>query len=634
MAQRVRGNLRTRLPATLRLVCVAAAVCGRCLAGDDVPAEPVEPAAIAQPDARIAELIQQLGAPEYATRERAQAELQRLRLDAFDALNEAQFHDDIEIAMSARYLVLSMQVNWASDDDAPEVKQQLRGYGDRPENERRALIDQLALLGPAPALRPLCRLARYEASERLSKHAALRALGLAVPADAAGRQELAQTLQARMGKSKRVAADWLRTYALLLRGEAAAVARWQELVDREQSRLVDTPEQTSREITRDLLKWFADQLAQRNRTEEALAVMRKMTSLLNSTPQEVLDAVDWFRERESWSIVVDIASQFPETFRRSPQLLYRLAETYSHLDDRQKAAETAQLALNATADNADRHLELAGILEHDGLFESAEQEYRHVAAMLESNPMHALLARYYLAELLHARHQDQAAGNLLQEIVEAVESSEEVRATLENDLGKDLGSTRSRLYFFWAEHEVRQGNPARQRELLLEGYRHDPRDADLLIAMYRVPEADETWERETRTRINTAADKYRHQITELQERLKEVRQADDRALILGQLALMNNQLAWLVANTDGNADEAIKCSLESLRLLENRSGFLDTLGRCYYAKGDFANAVKYQSRAVAQEPHSPTMVAQLELFQKALREQEAAQGPGEAAPPK
>ena len=398
---------------------------------------------------------------------------------------------------------------------------------------------------------------------------------------------------------------------------------------------MDTPEQTSREITRDLLKWFADQLAQRNRTEEALAVMRKMTSLLNSTPQEVLDAVDWFRARESWSIVVDIASQFPETFRRSPQLLYRLAETYGHLDDRQKAAETAQLALNATSDDADRHLELAGILEHDGLFESAEQEYRHVAAMLESSPMHALLARYYLAELLHARHQDQAAGNLLQEIVEAVESSEEVRATLENDLGKDLGSTRSRLCFFWAEHEGRQGNPARQRELLLEGYRHDPRDADLLIAMYRVPEADETWEGETRTRINTAADEYRRQIAELQERLKEVRQADDRALILGQLALMNNQLAWLVANTDGDADEAIKCSLESLRLLENRSGFLDTLGRCYYAKGDLANAVKYQSRAVAQEPHSPAMVAQLELFQKALREQEAAQGPGgEAAPPK
>ena len=290
-------------------------------------------------------MIQQLGAPEYATRERAQAELQRLRLDAFDALNEAQFSDDIEIAMSARYLVRSMQVNWASDDDSPEVKQQLRGYGNRPENERRNLIDQLALLGAEQAVRPLCRLVRYEASEKLSKHAALLVMGLTVPEEATARQGFVETLQARMGKSKRAASAWLRAYALLLNNDPAATAQWKELVDQEQTRLVDSPDQTSREITRDLLKWFADQLTRRDQPDEALAVMRKMTSLLNSTPQEVLDAVDWFRERSSWAIVVEIASQFPETFKRSPLLLYRLAETYRQLGDRQKAEETAQQAL-------------------------------------------------------------------------------------------------------------------------------------------------------------------------------------------------------------------------------------------------------------------------------------------------
>ena len=131
-------------------------------------------------------------------------------------------------------------------------------------------------------------------------------------------------------------------------------------MDQEQTRLVDSPDQTSREITRDLLKWFADQLTQRNQPDEALAVMRKMTSLLNSTPQEVLDAVDWFRERRSWAIVVEIASQFPETFKRSPLLLYRLAETYSQLGDRQKAEETAQQALGTTPDEPEKHLEMAG----------------------------------------------------------------------------------------------------------------------------------------------------------------------------------------------------------------------------------------------------------------------------------
>jgi tetratricopeptide (TPR) repeat protein len=229
--------------------------------------------------------------------------------------------------------------------------------------------------------------------------------------------------------------------------------------------------------------------------------------------------------------------------------------------------------------------------------------------------------------MLHALRKDQAAGDLLKEIVEAVEASQDVRSLLETELGRDVGSTKSRLCFFYAEHEGQQGNAARQRELLLEGYQHDPRDADLLIAMYHLPQADEAWTRETRQRINTAAEEYRRQIRELQDQAN-TRQGEDRALALGQLALMNNQLAWLAANTDGDADEAIRCSLESLRLLESRSGFLDTLGRCYYAKGDFANAVKFQTRAVAQEPHSPAMVAQLALFQKALQEQESAKVPG------
>ena len=88
-------------------------------------------------DARIQQLIQQLGSSQYATRQRAKTELKRLRLEAFDALNEAQENDDIEIALSARYLVRSMQVNWWTDEDSPEVKQLLRGYGGRPDPERR-----------------------------------------------------------------------------------------------------------------------------------------------------------------------------------------------------------------------------------------------------------------------------------------------------------------------------------------------------------------------------------------------------------------------------------------------------------------------------------------------------------------
>ncbi|MCA9210287.1 MAG: tetratricopeptide repeat protein, partial [Planctomycetales bacterium] len=57
---------------------------------------------------------------------------------------------------------------------------------------------------------------------------------------------------------------------------------------------------------------------------------------------------------------------------------------------------------------------------------------------------------------------------------------------------------------------------------------------------------------------------------------------------------------------------------KSLELVPDTAGYLDTLGRCYYAKGDYANAVKYQTQAVRLDPHTQQIRRQLELFEKAL----------------
>jgi hypothetical protein len=620
-------------------------VVGPGLRAQEPPATPsaaspaaTQPPPAAQPlaadlDARINELIQQLGAAEYATRERAQEELRRLRLDAFDALNEAQLNDDIEIALTARYLVNSMQVNWSSEDDSPEVKQLLRGYGSRNEADRRSALDQLAARGAEQGIRPLCRLARYEASEKLSKQAALHAMSFAVPEEPTALASFIDSLRARVGKSRRAAAGWLRAYADWLANDPTAETQWKDLVQLEQIRMVDTPELTSREITGDLLKWYADQLSRRGRNDEALAAMRTLVSLLNSAPAEVIDAVDWFRDRQGWTIVLEIAQQFPDTFQRNSFLMYRLAEAHLRLGDATKADALAKQALEAGGDGLSGHLEVAANLQHDGLFDWAELEYRSVGEKMDSDPREALLARLYLSEMLHELEKDEAAAALLQEVVTAVDESKELTALMEEELGRNIGSTKSRLCFFQAQHQAAVGNAQRCRELLLEGYLHDPDDADLLIGMFRAAEADEAWKQETRTRIETAAQRFREKIKELQfEARPDIQGPQDVAAF--QLAQANNQLAWLIGNTLGDPDEAIRCSRASLALLPDRSGFLDTLGRCYYAKGDYASAVKYQTQAVADEPHSPAMLKQLALFQKALEEQAAAaeKGPSPTGP--
>ena len=59
--------------------------------------------------------------------------------------------------------------------------------------------------------------------------------------------------------------------------------------------------------------------------------------------------------------------------------------------------------------------------------------------------------------------------------------------------------------------------------------------------------------------------------------------------------------------------------LGGLELRPETAGYLDTLGRCYYAKGDYKSAVLHQSRAAELDPHSVQIRRQLEFFQQALK---------------
>ncbi len=84
-----------------------------------------------------------------------------------------------------------------------------------------------------------------------------------------------------------------------------------------------------------------------------------------------------------------------------------------------------------------------------------------------------------------------------------------------------------------------------------------------------------------------------------------------------------NQLAWLVGNTEGDYQEALRCSQKSIELRPNVAGYLDTLGRCYFSVGDFSNAVKYQLQAIELDPHSGQMNRQLVVFREALAKAES-----------
>jgi tetratricopeptide (TPR) repeat protein len=572
-------------------------------------------------ESKIAGLIQQLGAEQFASREKAQAELERLGLTAFDALHEAQSDEDIEIALRARYLVRAMRVNWSRDDDPVEVKRILRGYGEiQNDAERKNRMERLASLEDWRGAGALCRLVRFEPSDILSKRAALLLMNMSDPQEEAQRVAVSQMIRSTVGLSKRAGGQWLRTFVKTLESPEAALPDWEAITRDEQTAFADFPESKSnREIVRDLLRWRAELLLRLEHDEEAVAVMRRAIELLDETRKDLLDMVDWLMERKAWAVVADVAKQFPSSFHEDPLLLYRLAESQVQLGQRELAEETAARALKLATDDLQSHIITAVALQTRGMFEWAEREFRHVIDQGPANSEFNLKSRLLLSEMLHDIGRELSAAKVLQGVVDAMDKDPAALQWVQ-DYRDNPASIRSRLYYFYAQHFASTGDRKQQIEHLDLGIESDPTDADVLIAMYRIADADDAWRQRTQRLIADAASHFREEISNYNRQVEQSPNETQRAWAGRKLATENNQLAWLIGNTEGDYDEALRCSQRSLELVPDAAGYLDTLGRCYYAKGDFVNAVKSQSRAVELEPHSGQIRRQLELFQKALAE--------------
>lgn len=604
--------------ATYVLMVVAFAFGSEVVAAKDSTGMDVSQADRAALEAVIANWIKQLGAEEYARRERAQAELRRLGLTAFDALLRAQESEDIEIAMRSRYLLRSMTVRWAHENDPLEVKEILRGYDGKSPSERKALTDQLAALPEFQGTAALCRLVRFETSDLLSKRAALLVMHQPSELDSQVRTQLADTITRETGLSKRIGAEWLRTYVDTLSDDGSTLKRWEQITRQEELVFHQMPEETSPEIVRDLLRWQVGLLDSFGRDEEALAVVRRTIDLVDGTREQLLDTVDWLMDREAWAMVEEVANRFSERFNKSSLLLYRLAESQLEQGLELVAENTANRAMEANRDDQQEHVRAAYSLQERGRFEWSEREYRRVMELGPLGSLYDLQARFLLSEMLHDLQREHSAAEVLQEVVELMKKDKNVAYTATR-IGRDPGGVNSRMHYFFAEYHRANGDKKKQIEQLQEGVKHDPTDADVLIAIYRVEGADQKWKTATKEHIKKAVQTFHDQIRLYDRQVTDASDEQHREYYKGELASANNQLAWLVGNTEGDFDEAVRCSQRSLELRPNRAGYLDTLGRCYYAKGDLENAVKHQTKAVELEPHSGQIQRQLELFQRALK---------------
>jgi tetratricopeptide (TPR) repeat protein len=587
-------------------VCLVGLATVATLRADEPPEQIVESEPLGEPNKaaetaeRTRRLIAQLGDADYFVRERAQQELALIGFEAFDALTAAEDDDDVEIAARAKYLVRMMRIDWTADADPPEVKPIVSNYATANEASRIEKIKKLAALADDKGLAVLCRIVRFERSAHLSKLAAVAVLDQK-PNDEAW-QARERTIREGVGTSTRPSAEWLKTYLASRSDPAAAVGAWQALAEVEEKTLAETPHQTSHDVVAALWRQQAALLRALDRRDEAVAAMLRIVAVEQGGSRTLSELLDWLVEQRAWSVVDEVATRFADQFARDPFLMYVLAQARLAQGDEVRAEEIAAKALAMNADEPEAHYYVFVPLQERHWVRWAEQELRRAIAIGKPTSAFTMVCQSFLAEMLHDRGEDLAAAQLMETAASSMKAN--IKANRVSDNRRlEMSKFEARQHYYQACHLVSPGEKAERVKQLVLAADSDPTDADVLIALYRLPDAEPELRDRTLTMIRSAADEFR--------RLIQQNADNDRGTNC-------NQLAWLIANTEGDFQEALRCSQHSLELRPNDPGLLDTLGRCYYALGDLENAVKYQSKAVEINPHSGLMNKQLALFREAL----------------
>jgi tetratricopeptide (TPR) repeat protein len=283
-------------------------------------------------------------------------------------------------------------------------------------------------------------------------------------------------------------------------------------------------------------------------------------------------------------------------------LLYYLAEVQAAQGQEAQADETAAKArgLNPGANLASvfAHWETAVGLQRRGLFRWAEAEYRYV---VESGvPEFQIRGRIMLSEMKQDQGEHLGAAGVLEEMFNT--DSRKLDLLL-NQIEQTAAQIRARMDYFYACHWQQQGDRQKQREYLDKAIASDPAELDTLIACYKLPDADAEYRKKTVELINKAAAAMRREIEQMPDEPSGY-----------------NQLAWLVGNTEGDVDEALRFAHKAIELSPESGAYYDTLAHVYFGRGDFQNAVKYQARAAELEPHSGMIARQLEVFRAKLEQ--------------
>ncbi len=572
--------------------------------------EPNRPAISAAESTKA--LIAQLGSADFAKRREAEARLIELGAAAFDDLHHAQADSDLEIASQSQYLLHRVPIDWARPYDSAAVRELMANYAKVNSVERHEMIAELDALEEAAGLAALSRIAHFELSMALAKHAALAVL------NDRNKHEQDHSLRSRLileeiGTSPRDSAQWLRLYASQLGDRQKIDPQWLTLIDEETERMKEDRDRTSLSLLLRLMEFHVQLSKDYAQPEPLFETLRRRIDLLaEETEHErdaIVQAINWCIKNEQWPALGMLETHYSQSIKADRLLLYLVAAGRAAHHLPVEAAELAKRAYNHVAFDVEERNRVGDVVADLGHHDWAEREWRFVIDKTPLTSTQSMIARTSVANwCLHDRGEDKAAAELLGEVCDAVDGDPEMKNTVMADSEASYylnNMLRTQREYFTACHLESQEDFNGQRKALEKAFSRNYKDPDVLIAMHRLQEADDTYRERVKGRIVRA-------LAEVEQEIENEPNEPNGY----------NHYAWLVSNTEGDFDKAIRYSLKSLELSPDTPSYLDTLGRCYFAAGDLENAIKSQRQAVKMHPQVQVMQKQLEMFEKAQAEKQ------------
>ena len=557
---------------------------------------------------RIATSIEQLSSENPLVRENAKANLKLAGSAAYGQLEHNRRTGSLESQLLIEELLQQIKFSWFDANDLPSVKNLMFNFADRKTADRIAIVDQLAILPAKHSWNALIKIVQFDREPKVSNSAARACL---------------QTFFIRDGSTKQTAIQFAKSQELIrfdLPAKAIsaiesdsvrAVAfvfylakKLEQLFgprandntkDGNNSSKVDS-DLNENQMIANLLAGFPNPLRKPvlqtayelcgQSSDAAQFIDQRCLEVIESDRIELLEStVEAFFYAGRLELIIELFQKNPDLVQRKWIMPFVLAESHYLRGENELGNKIVSWAVSQSSpyDTEKQRLPVlnAIALESNGLIHSAE----HLLGSdekLKSLPTHLRLATY---EIRIGKLN--SAYDRIQTILESPQVITKIKSQSFRLLSEIAG----------AKNDVRQ-----ELDWLKKALNADPANAANAVRFYLAAQTLSDIDKKiAQQRIDVCIGIQRDRNRKA-GKMEQSSIPAERNIGKKTMQKSSNALAWLLANTSEDIEEALNFARRAAVEPMQDSSILDTLAFCYFKSGNQKAAIIAQRQAVFLKP--------------------------------